>query len=356
MDVPELYHYGREGYWFGLKQFFIYVLDGTYQVSIVSSVHLRCSPVANQHVRQSVIVYFFVMYTYISTTSRTDGYDIRLTEWSTVMAIIGVMCADLFTGLTATAWTWWMFGLVFVGIVLVWGFTVSISSIRSLALHLTVFSQLIYSAVTPGYAVTFLYGNDYFLFTSAYFWLSLPIGIVVALAPRYLAKAYKFGYNPSDIDIVRWVRKKDPYRDLANDSQTHLGGGIGLHALKRQRRGSGSSSVFPPSVRAERRSSRADSIITLETGRMQQDVRSASRTDMSTGLVSRERGFDFATEERGVAIRRMQSNLSEKRLANAGETTSGKGKGSLGHAFSIGRGLKKTRTLLSRKGAGEIAG
>jgi hypothetical protein len=32
MDVPELYRYGREGRWFGLRLFTIYMLDGVYQV------------------------------------------------------------------------------------------------------------------------------------------------------------------------------------------------------------------------------------------------------------------------------------------------------------------------------------
>ncbi|KAG8217698.1 hypothetical protein J3R82DRAFT_5854 [Butyriboletus roseoflavus] len=41
-----------------------------------------------------------------------------------------------------------------------------------------------------------------------------------------------------------------------------------------------------------------------------------SRTDMSTGVRSVHRGFDFATEEGGVAMRRMQSNLSERRQSN----------------------------------------
>lgn len=30
--VPELYRYGREGSLFGLKRFFAYMIDGTYQV------------------------------------------------------------------------------------------------------------------------------------------------------------------------------------------------------------------------------------------------------------------------------------------------------------------------------------
>ena len=38
MAVPELYRFGREGYWFNQKSFVIYMLDGLVQVS--ASFHL----------------------------------------------------------------------------------------------------------------------------------------------------------------------------------------------------------------------------------------------------------------------------------------------------------------------------
>lgn len=38
-----------------------------------------------------------------------------------------------------------------------------------------------------------------------------------------------------------------------------------------------------------------------------------SRTDMATGVRAVHRGFDFAQEEGGVAIQRIQTNLSERR-------------------------------------------
>jgi len=36
MDVPQLYHYGREGTWFGTKPFLVYMFDGILQVRIQS--------------------------------------------------------------------------------------------------------------------------------------------------------------------------------------------------------------------------------------------------------------------------------------------------------------------------------
>jgi len=228
---------------------------------------------------------------------------------------------------------------VFVGIVLVWLFTI------------------IYDLVSPGYAVTFLYGNDYFLFTSAYFWLSLPLTVILSLAPRYIYKAYKFIFAPDDVDAVRWIRKTQPLLDIARDSQAYLG--IGLSVMKKHRR----ASLIPASGRSSRSSradrrisaiSRADSVTTIETTRPVLDLRNASRTDMSTGIVSVERGFDFATEEGGgVMMKRMQSNLSEKRLSSTRNlsrsegSSKGKESSTLGHGFSLRRGLK--RGLLARK-------
>jgi len=36
---------------------------------------------------------------------------------------------------------------------------------------------------------------------------------------------------------------------------------------------------------------------------------------MATGTLSVDHGFDFPTEEHGVAMRRVQTNLSERRMA-----------------------------------------
>lgn len=77
------------------------------------------------------------------------------------------------------------------------------------------------------------------------------------------------------------------------------------------------------------------------------DLRSASRTDMSTGVRSVHRGFDFATEEHGVAMRRMQSNLSERRQSSRNLATQAtrSRKGTLVHVLSL------PRNLLRKKGS-----
>ncbi|KAJ3785724.1 phospholipid-translocating ATPase [Lentinula aff. detonsa] len=309
MDLPELYHYGREKYWFSWRDFFIYMLDGVYQ---------------------SVIIYFFIMFTYETTSARHDGYSVDQYEWSTVTAVSGVLVADIFTGMSASAWTWWLAFFVFIGIVVVWAFT------------------FIYSALSPGYEFTNLWGFYYFLGASSYFWFGLLFTFLLALAPRYLAKAYKANFSPDDMDIVRWIKKEHPYFDFKHHDHHQSNLGIGLTEMKQRRRTSRTNESF--AERASRRSSRASSIATIDPPegrpRPSADFRSASRTDMSTGLVSVDRGFDFAAEDDGVAIRRIQTNLSERFTSrNLAVGEDGEKKAKRSRFLSLKRGFTKKNRM-----------
>jgi len=51
----------------------------------------------------------------------------------------------------------------------------------------------------------------------------------------------------------------------------------------------------------------------------------ASQIDMSTGLRSQSRGYDFAQEENGVAMRRIQSNLSGVTPSSQARPVKGRG-------------------------------
>lgn len=146
-----------------------------------------------------------------------------------------------------------------------------------------------------------MFGNNDYLWPSAYFWFSILLTFMLAMAPRYLYRAYRFIFNPNDFDIMRWAKKLDPNRDFSRDA--HAGGR--LNHLKPPQR-SGVSSALE-SAAPSRRS-------TFEGERQgAQSLRTASRTDMSTGLRSTHRGFGFAVEEGGPAMRRLQSNLSAPR-------------------------------------------
>ncbi|KAF9449587.1 phospholipid-translocating P-type ATPase [Macrolepiota fuliginosa MF-IS2] len=259
MELPQLYEYGRKGTWFGLRQFVIYMFDG---------------------IVQSAIIYFFILYTYFTPSARTDGFTVSLYEFSTTMAFGAVFAANFFNGLETSAWTAWVFFAVIIGGAVMWVYTA------------------IYNAIAPNsWYTSLVYGNNHFLFESAYYWLSFFFVVILALAPRYLAKFFKFTYLPNDLDVIRFIHKKDPHHDFAKDIAMHppFSGYI----------------PRPPSALSQ---TRMDSVTSLPRPSM--DWRNASRTDMSTGARSVYRGFDFSTEENGVAMRRLQSNLSERRASS----------------------------------------
>ncbi len=56
---------------------------------------------------------------------------------------------------------------------------------------------------------------------------------------------------------------------------------------------------------------------------------------MATGLTSVDRGFDFATEENGVEMRRVQTNLSERRMSKQHLPSGSKGKDAIKNVLSL---------------------
>lgn len=81
MALPELYRTSREGSWFGLRQFVVYMIDGVYQVRLffdaLQYVVFIVTP-------KSAVVFFIILYGYFSPSARNDGYDVGLYEFSTV--------------------------------------------------------------------------------------------------------------------------------------------------------------------------------------------------------------------------------------------------------------------------------
>jgi phospholipid-translocating ATPase len=64
---------------------------------------------------------------------------------------------------------------------------------------------------------------------------------------------------------------------------------------------------------------------------------------MSTGIRSVHRGFDFSMEEGGIAMRRMQTNLSERRQSSRSVNLSGRKK-SISRVLSLRRALNFNKT------------
>ncbi|TFK62883.1 hypothetical protein BDN72DRAFT_929654 [Pluteus cervinus] len=131
MEIPQLYRYGRQGSWSGLKLF------GIYMFSVIQ---------------------------------------LSLYEFSAAPS-------NLFNGLNASAWTVWIFICMFLGIVMLWVYTAIYNIIR-VDHHSGVWQQ------------------------------SLPLTVCMALAPRYLANAWKTGFAPDHMNTLRYITKTDPYREI----------------------------------------------------------------------------------------------------------------------------------------------
>jgi len=197
-------------------------------------------------------------------------------------------------------------------------------------------AQVVYAALLPSFTVTDLYGINHLLFTSAYFWLCLPLTILLSLTPRFLFKAWKIGYNPNDLDTFQYLQKKYPNQDLSRFSG--FGDAPTFSALRRRNTG------------ASRRSSHSN-VASLARRFTRPSVdRRMSRTDMSTGLVSVDRGFDFTTEEDGVEMRRVQTNLSERR-SNKPKLASTWNKGKVSNVLSLPRNFLKRKQPSQHKGS-----
>lgn len=303
MALPELYRYSREGRYYNWSKFLYYLFEGVYQTAVV---------------------FFFLCYTYDTTTARGDGFDVFKDEMSSVMAIVGVFVANLFSGLNIDSWSWWVVFAVWIGPFLVWVFTA------------------IYTIIPPTLYQTNIYGNDVFLFRAAACWFGWAFTLILALLPRYLIKYGNQNLWPNDIDLMRLVRKYHPDVDVNTDPM--LGGKLDITqrgpnekgaeydhsrlltpengddiALHQFSSAGSPNNDTPTALRSSIDRGRASFESThprpsFQSGRfgVQPSARTGSQVDMSTGL-HREasRGFDFTMEEHGVAIQRMQSRLSE---------------------------------------------
>ncbi|EIW68591.1 hypothetical protein TREMEDRAFT_74105 [Tremella mesenterica DSM 1558] len=355
MAIPELYRYSRESKYFGIWRFTYYIFEAVYQ---------------------SAVVFFFLLYAYITTTTRKDGFQTYIYEGSTTMVIGAVFVANLFSGLNIYAWTWWSVFAISIGPFLVWIYTA------------------VYSVIPPSSFYTTVYGNDFLLFRSYGFWFGWPFVLVIALLPRYLIRTIGQNYLPDDIDTMRLVRKYHP--ELNVETHPLLGGALkgedkdvneeGLTGMSEDRErdrenwegnqaGSGNENVNGTGERKEI----TQNSIPMEDIRRKSYVRQSgeggrpsltgvrgygSQVDMSTGL-EREpsRGFGFIAEEGGVAMARMQSRLSEvsahrrpsRFLRGGRKDTPGSPNEKSSTPFGISRIRERAGSILGRKRAGTNA-
>ena len=131
--------------------------------------------------------------------------------------------------------------------------------------------------------------------------------------------------------MVNIIRKRDPHRSLKMGPVSDEQDSTDIEMARLKRRQSRPMSVMSGVSSVSRVSRPATAM--------------ASRTDMSTGIVSVDRGFDFATEENGVALQRMQSNLSERqqRMSSTGKQKRRRRTLTVIPSFTLPRSLRRKR-------------
>jgi len=214
------------------------------------------------------------------------------------------MVSNFFTGLDTHAWTGWVFFSVLIGPVLIWVYTA------------------IYSIIPPTTFFTYAFGNDHYLFRAADYWFGWLFVYIMALLPHNLYRAWKSTYHPNDIDVMRSIRTSRPDIDILNDPR--LGGRAkDIRVAEYQHRPSvsadGPVQELPDTHDFSADRDRAPEMLprpSYHSNRRsmfgQLPSAHGSEIDMATGLRREQsRGFDFTMEERGVAISRMQSRLSQ---------------------------------------------
>jgi phospholipid-translocating ATPase len=98
--------------------------------------------------------------------------------------------------------------------------------------------------------------------------------------------AWSFGFHPNELDILNWNYKLRPNMDLIQEAVL---------------------TSEPEEIPVQEPPTPHSTLSRTHTGRPSMQ---GGQIDMATGVRSPSRGYSFAQEENGVAMRRIQSNLS----------------------------------------------
>lgn len=265
MAIPELYARSRKGSYFGVRLFLTYLLDALWQ---------------------TVIIYFIIQYAYYTTTSSNDGYFIALWEWSTVVAMAGVLVANFYIGMDIKSWNWWIFACIWIGPVLIFIFAP------------------IYAAFSPTVIWTYSYGNNHNLYRSAIFWFSGICVFCLALLPKFLLKFFQSTYFPDDIEIVRQIYKRDPNHDFVRDPAMP-----NLRAAEKYGVDLEDSNGLGNKSESSKQNSSADQEIQGQRGYPMSNLHpvqsraSSIQHDMLTGSRTPTRGYSFSAEDEPASNR-----------------------------------------------------
>jgi len=166
MAFPQLYKRGIQGLDYTRTRFWLYMFDGLYQ---------------------SAIIFFIPFLVYGSGTPwSSNGRDTNaLYDFSTTVAVTGVVSANLYVGVNTRYWTY---------------VPALVTGVSSLLIYLWI---PIYSALA-----SLPYSGEVFvIYPTFFFWATTVLTVFIAVGPRWIISSFRQAYFPRDKDIIReaWI-------------------------------------------------------------------------------------------------------------------------------------------------------
>ncbi|KAJ2782580.1 hypothetical protein H4R18_002209, partial [Coemansia javaensis] len=164
MTYVAVYTDGIRNRYFQWWRYVLYVVDGIYQ---------------------SMVIFFtFYLFTYTSDVQNANGRTWGRSDLSTGPTVAVVIAASLCVGFNSWQWNW----------------------IMATAIGLSIAVCLVYIAVSSAVRYYSLEGVATVVMSTVQFWFGVPLAVVVALLPRYIAHSWQKLYRPRDLDIIREIK------------------------------------------------------------------------------------------------------------------------------------------------------
>ncbi|KAJ3205624.1 hypothetical protein HDU82_005066 [Entophlyctis luteolus] len=164
LQVPQIYQKGMRQQVFNIRRYWTFMADALWQ---------------------SVISYFLVCIVYRDSVPNSTGRDGDHDSMGAIMSHICIICVNIHAAVNTTNWTFTTFFGLFA-------------------------SYFIWLVYVLSYSTTFgnpPYGQLETLYREPHFYLTILIGVVVSLMPRFICKFAQQYFLPSDTDILQEVQK-----------------------------------------------------------------------------------------------------------------------------------------------------
>ncbi|KAK9721631.1 hypothetical protein K7432_003259 [Basidiobolus ranarum] len=163
MRFPNLYMLGIRQSRYGMRRFWVYILEAIYQ---------------------SLVCFYTFYFIFLNNISQS-GADSDLYDFSTSVSVTVITIATVTVGMNSYSWNWIMFASVAGSII---------------AVHIYAFAYSFLSSAES-------YGSGLYVYGSASFWCAYFAAVLIAIFPRYVILFIKQVWFYEDIDIVREMEK-----------------------------------------------------------------------------------------------------------------------------------------------------